>query len=256
MGGKAYDPLTASLMVPGLADCASWLAGRPVSVVRTASGQLAILAADVSSKALLSRMEQPAIARPCLQRQLETYRSLFASWRSERVRVGGGVQELHRAAELLRRFFAVLLPLHESYGAILARCVGEIRGCDYGDDLMIAATPSVLRWQMAQRLPLSSSKSIFEPGAEIPVPPSDIDSDLRDTQARVMRTTRGRTDDAVEWATHLAWVMVLKEWKFYLAKALHRHFSRVLWSTPGMTSARTMNSMSVDALLAALGGEG
>ena len=257
MGGKAYDPLTASLMIPGLADCASWLDGGQVSAVRTACGRLAIFDPAVSTKALLSRMEEPATARPLLEKQLEMYRFLFPAWREERARSGDWVEGLRRAAELLRRFFAVLLPLHETYDAILARCVREIHGRPgSGDSLLVTATPSILQWQMEQQLPLSSAKSIFERGGEVPVAPSTIDADLRDTQARMIRALGERADGVISWATHLAWVMVLKEWKFYLAKALHRHFGGTLRAAAPTVPETTLASMPFDALLATLGGEG
>jgi hypothetical protein len=229
MTGKRYDPLTASLMVDGLSESATSLAGRHVDVARLCSGQLAVMAPDVAQRCLRTIATRPTRARPFLEAQRETYDSLLSAWFRQRSKLAFETSDLVRAAALLKTFFSVLLLLHETYTEVIVASLERLKRYAEADNLLLAAIPRVLAWQIgtAAGLP-TAEKDILEPGGELPVPPFNVAADLVRTQDAVERVLGGSIDaESLQWASHLVLVMVLKEWKFFLAKAVHRHFGRV-----------------------------
>jgi hypothetical protein len=225
MPGKRYDKLTASLMVDGLADNASWLARRPVAVARLSSGPLAVLCPDLSRRRLRDLACTPDVALPLLERQRGTYERLLATWRGQLERPARGRSAVEGAAALLRDFFGVLLLLHETYSDAIAACLNRLAPNGRGDPLVLAATPRILRWQITDAGLLPARKDIFETGGEVRQPPFDVGDDLAETGRRVADALGPISEESQRWAQHLTLVMVLKEWKFFLAKVVHRHFA-------------------------------
>jgi hypothetical protein len=139
------------------------------------------------------------------------------------------------ATDLIRQFFSVLLVLHEAYTYVIQSCLDQLDPMTHGE-VMLSAIPAILSWQCdAGTLP-SAEKSIFDTAGEMPVPPMDLETDLALTRSAIAETL---IDSALTttWQTHFARVMVLKEWKFYVAKVVHRHFGRVFAAlAPGVTA--------------------
>jgi hypothetical protein len=223
MTGRQYDPLTASIMIPGLRDGARWLCGEPVSVVRADSGHLLLLSAKIGQQAMIRCLADPDRAPLLLRRHKVGYSRLFDAWRSSRSTACRSVGDLRAAGSLLRRFFGLLLLLHTSYTEAMDDSLRRLKLSESARrEVALAAVPDVLRWQVGEVGLFSASKDLLEPGGEVPTPGFTIADDLAATTGRVRMAVAVDSSASLE---QLILVSVLKEWKFFLAKALHRHFS-------------------------------
>lgn len=225
MGGKRYDKLSASLMAPGLSESAEAIALEPVAATRLSSGHLALLSSRVSRAALREIATDPARATGHLDTQQLTYEAILGTWARQRTKEQLTRADLDTAARLIRQFFSVLLVLHETYTYVIESCLDQLDPMTHGE-VMLSAIPAILSWQCdAGTLP-SAEKNIFDTAGEMPVPPMDLETDLSLTTCKMAQSL---IDSALTttWQTHFARVMVLKEWKFYVAKVVHRHFGRV-----------------------------
>jgi hypothetical protein len=232
MGGKRYDRLTAALMAPGLSESAEAVAREPVDAIRLSSGHLALLSSRVARPALCEIATDPARAKRHLDTQQLVYEEILDTWALQRTKEPLTRADLATAAGLIRQFFSVLLVLHETYTYVIQMCLDQLDPMMH-DDLILSAIPAILSWQCdAGALP-SAQKSIFDTAGEMPTPPLDLKTDLALTTSAITKSVANR-DLSLTWRMHFARVMVLKEWKFYIAKIVHRHFGRVFaaLSTP------------------------
>jgi hypothetical protein len=228
MNGRQYDPLTASIMMPGLRDGARSLCGEPVSVVRAESGHVLILSAKVGQEAIIRYLADPEQALVLLHRHRAGYSDLFEAWQRSHAVARPSIGDLRAAGSLLRRLFSLLLLLHTSYTETMRDGLRRLMLSESASrEVALAAVPDIFRWQVAEVGLLSASKDLLEPGGEVPTPGFTIADDLAATTARVRVAVAIGNSPSLE---QLIMVSVLKEWKFFLAKALHRHFSTVFRS--------------------------
>ena len=241
MSGRCYDRLTASIMVPGLSDSARWLSGRETPVARAESGHLLIWNEAIRSDSMVELLADLGRSDVLLKRQALEYGELMREWISCRDASSVSVEDLEHSILMLRRFFGLLLLLHTSYTRAISQCLARISGSESADAVAVAvavaAVPQMLRWQIAEPGLLPAFKDLFEPGSEFPYPAFTIEEDLASTFGQILAVcgTSHR-----EWCLQLARISVLKEWKFFLSKALHRHFGILLRALMGVSESRSI----------------
>ena len=249
MAGRRYDRLAASVMSLGLARSADWLVGCAVTAEQLASGEIALLGRGLTHEAIDAIARSPTRAGPFLMHQAGEYEGLLAAWARARAATGPPGPRLAEASGLLERFFAVALLLHETYTDAMALCIGRL---GLRDEALARATPEVLRWQANEIGLLPARKDLFEAGPELPMPPFGPAEDLSCTTEALMAAALPVGD--VTCLEHLARVWVLKEWKFFLAKALHRHFSCCARAMPIASLGRSrLRRSTISDLLATEG---
>ena len=223
MSSRTYDVLTAGLMIPGLSASAAALGAESARVFRTVSGHLVLSAKQLSLNALVEIAANPSKGKPHLERQLQVYESLMGSWGKQRTIQSRTANDLAIAAELLTDYFSVFLLLHQTYTESMARCLQHITTDAVNlEKLAVLCIPKILRWQIEEAGLLRARKDILEPGGEVPFPAFTLREDLEATVRQVLANV---DKSHMEYANYLSMISVLKEWKFFLSKALHSHFS-------------------------------
>ena len=223
MSSRTYDVLTASVMVPGLCASALALNGERAHVFRTSSGHLVLSAKQLTLNNLVDIAASPAKGKPHLERQLQVYENLLKSWEKQRTTQANTSRDLAIAAELLTEYFSVFLLLHQTYTESMARCLQYVTNNPVNlEKIAVLCIPKILHWQIEEVGLLRARKDILEPGGEVPFPSFSLKEDLEATTCRVLANV---DKSHSEYASHLSMISVLKEWKFFLSKALHSHFS-------------------------------
>jgi hypothetical protein len=255
MSARCYDRLTASIMIPGLAESALWVTGHETSVKRADSGQLLIWNDGIRSEAMVEILADRDRSEAPLSRLTLVYGELLREWATCRDLRSTTTRDLEHSCLMLRKFFSVLLLLHTSYTQAISVCLVRIGGPHLSDDATSAAVPEILRWQVAQSDLLPAAKDLLEAGQEVSRPPFTLEEDLALTFRRIVEVCN--TSDR-HWCFQLARISVLKEWKFFLAKVLHRHFAVVLRALLDVNEAlpiscdEHLRSMSIHDLVESL----
>ncbi|MEA3075686.1 MAG: hypothetical protein QOF60_594 [Actinomycetota bacterium] len=206
---RRYDPFTASLMLPGLtADAARLAGGAMVDGWRAPSGHLWFDSGAPSSMQLLSLALDPEIAGARIDEQAALYSAIFLRITELREAHVPPADAFTTLVELVRAYFSTFLLFHNDYDVVLRAWTDP---ADFDDTLQSSLTSWML--ETKQRLPIT--KSLWESGPPLDMPPFGIDDDLAHAAA-APAPPRQRL---------AARAFVLKEWKFFVNKLLFREFA-------------------------------
>ncbi len=223
---RAYDLLTASIMVDGLVRSATALGGAQVEVRLDDDGRIWFSGAPAWTT-LRSIALDPVSAWPLLRRQIDVYERILQQLPAS-PQPGG--RRLAHLAGLLTDYFSAHLLLHDTYESVFHDTRGALAAV-WGEEtalecMNVLLAPPIVEWQL--HADVVSRKDVFVNDKALAPPRTG-------PHRQVIRHMRG----VEEWLAHrrlspgaevrravryAAAVEVTKEWKFVMNKLL---FSRL-----------------------------
>ena len=157
-----------------------------------------------------------------MNHQIDVYRDLERRWR-ESIGIEASLVSIGSAADMLTDFFSVLMLFHTSYTFAIHRRMTELVHTSHHESFASELTPGILIWQLGSAGLLPSHKSLYSLEGEVAAPPINIDDDLAGLKPASLGFCRLMSDACRTDVVQLSEIVVVKEWKFFLAQALHRH---------------------------------
>ena len=210
---RHYDRLTASIMSTPLAADLRDLTGLTPRVLRDDNGRLWFTREAPSTDEIASIALDPKRARSSFDRQCAVYLFIDTALR-EASTAAPTMEYLDLLLDLLRRYFGAFFLYHATYEHVLSEYLAshELDGADF----------LLTSWIAQEKVYLRNRKDLLDEPNPIPMPPFRFSDDLHGDLT--WQNDRNYGED----------VLVLKEWKFFLNKAI---FTRFAWTIRELLAA-------------------
>lgn len=231
---RRYDPLMASLMIPGLQRDASQLAQKAIVVERMQSGHLWFTGGALSIGEMTDLAKDSDVSSSMVERQLLTYTSALELIELQRSTALRAERRIAPLASALSEYFSNFLLFHNTYEELLRYLCTSAReeGAPLAQLYDLALNSQINDWMMTSRILLPNKKDVLEDGGPIPVPPLTPFEDLSARQRAVTAALARVSSDCRDRVLLASKIFVAKEWKFFTNKVLMREFSHALRSLP------------------------
>jgi hypothetical protein len=252
---RSYDKLTADIMTSGLIDSIESLVQIRPNIRRSAHGQLWFSASSPSIEALESLACKLAVGERWLDRQTDTYHQILDGLRSD--------PSLNDLLSMLHEYFTVFMLFHNTYESVLIRADRALaRELDATACRMLlesTMTSLLLRWQVEHGLALVNAKDLFSNDFGGPLPPFSPSEDVSSTWSllEASATVQALSPRLRSLLRYTSRVVVVKEWKFFVNKALFSAFARraaglAAAAEGSLTNVTAWRSLSTKELTTAL----